>query len=335
MEYESGVMNMAKSIFGEKEQKMATSKLILLVCGCIAAVFFIIGVLNIIPTDKNNPDKTILVISFKQYDYNFDGQMEPENAINRAMDFFILGIAILIGPYGFYRNMELSRVRAIEERLPDFLRDVAEAGRFGMTLAEAIVVASTGRYGKLTPEIRKMAAQIEWGVPAAEALRLFAQRVNTPAVRRCVAIITKANDAGGNVADVLSMVAHDTKEMQLMDAQKRISMTTYLTVIYIAFFVFIVTIMILNATFLPQMAKAGKSVEEGAQALGGGGGASATKIEYKLIPEIMFVMFVSVIIHAIGDGILAGVIITGKIATGLQHSFIMVILGWLLMRFGV
>jgi len=326
---------MAKSIFGEKEQKMATSKLILLVCGCIAAVFFIIGVLNIIPTDKNNPDKTILVISFKQYDYNFDGQMEPENAINRAMDFFILGIAILIGPYGFYRNMELSRVRAIEERLPDFLRDVAEAGRFGMTLAEAIVVASTGRYGKLTPEIRKMAAQIEWGVPAAEALRLFAQRVNTPAVRRCVAIITKANDAGGNVADVLSMVAHDTKEMQLMDAQKRISMTTYLTVIYIAFFVFIVTIMILNATFLPQMAKAGKSVEEGAQALGGGGGASATKIEYKLIPEIMFVMFVSVIIHAIGDGILAGVIITGKIATGLQHSFIMVILGWLLMRFGV
>ncbi|MEM3493897.1 MAG: type II secretion protein F, partial [Thermoplasmata archaeon] len=112
-------------------------------------------------------------------------------------------------------------------------------------------------------------------------------------------------------------------------------MTTYLTVIYIAFFVFIVTIMILNATFLPQMAKAGKSVEEGAQQLGGGGGASATKIEYKLIPEIMFVMFVSVIIHAIGDGILAGVIITGKIATGLQHSFVMIIVGWILMRFMV
>ncbi|MEM3395836.1 MAG: type II secretion system F family protein [Thermoplasmata archaeon] len=326
---------MAENIFGGKEEKIPTAKKILIISGCIAAVFFIIGVLNVIPVDKNNPDKTIIMTPFKQYDYNFDGQMEPENALNRALDFFVLGIAILIGPYGFYKSMELSRVRAIEERLPEFLRDVAEAGRFGMTLAEAIVVASTGRYGKLTPEIRKMAAQIEWGVPAAEALRLFSQRVNTPAVRRCVAIITKANDAGGNVADVLSMVAHDTKEVQLMEAQKRISMTTYLTVIYIAFFVFIVTIMILNATFLPQMAKAGKSVEEGAQQLGGGGGASATKIEYKLIPEIMFVMFVSVIIHAIGDGILAGVIITGKIATGLQHSFIMVVIGWLLMRFMV
>ncbi|MCX8174091.1 MAG: type II secretion system F family protein [Thermoplasmata archaeon] len=326
---------MAENVFGGQEEKMPAAKKILIISGCIAAVFFVIGILNLIPVDKNHPDKTIVMTPFRQYDYNFDGQMEPENAMNRAMDFFILGIAILIGPYGFYKSMELSRIRGIEERLPEFLRDVAEAGRFGMTLAEAIVVASTGRYGKLTPEIRKMAAQIKWGVPAAEALRLFSVRVNTPAVRRCVAIITKANDAGGNVADVLSMVAHDTKEVQLMDAQKRISMTTYLTVIYIAFFVFIVTIMILNATFLPQMAKAGKSVEEGAQQLGGGGGASATKIEYKLIPEIMFVMFVSVMIHAIGDGILAGVIITGKIATGLQHSFIMVILGWLLMRFMV
>jgi len=326
---------MAKESFGGKE-KMPTAKLILLVSACIAVVFFIIGILNLIPVDKNNPDKTVLVTPFREYDYNFDGQLEPENAINRALDFFVLGIAVLIGPYGFYKSRELSRIRSIEERLPEFLRDVAEAGRFGMTLADAIVVASTGRYGKLTQEIRKMAAQIEWGVPVAEALRLFGERVNTPAVKRCVAIITKANDAGGNVADVLSMVSHATREVQLMDAQKRISMTTYLTVIYIAFFVFIVTIMILNATFLPQMAKAGKSVEEGTQQLGGAaGGASATKIEYKLIPEIMFVMFVSVIIHAIGDGILAGVIITGKIATGLQHSFIMVIIGWLLMRFMV
>jgi len=32
-----------------------------------------------------------------------------------------------------------------------------------MTLADAIVVASAGRYGELTPEIKKMAAQIGGG----------------------------------------------------------------------------------------------------------------------------------------------------------------------------
>ena len=87
----------------------------------------------------------------------------------------------ICGPYGFYTTYKYNKTKAIESRLPDFLRDVAEAGRFGMTLAEAIKVASRGRYGGLTPEIRRMAAQIDWGVPAAEAIRLFAERVDTPA----------------------------------------------------------------------------------------------------------------------------------------------------------
>src|SRR6266571_4390720 len=114
-----------------------------------------------------------------------------------------------------------------------------------MTLAEAIVVSSGGRYGKLTPEIKKMAAQITWGVPATEALRLFADRVKTPMVGRVVAIIVKSSDAGGDVADVLTMVSHDTKENQLTEDERRIAMSTYIAVIYISFMVFLVTICIL------------------------------------------------------------------------------------------
>jgi len=35
---------------------------------------------------------------------------------------------------------------------------------------------------------------------------------------------------------------------------------------------------------------------------------------------------VAVIVHALGDGILAGVLDTGKIANGLRHSFIMLVI---------
>src|SRR5439155_1380348 len=140
-----------------------------------------------------------------------------------------------------------------ERRLPAFLRDVAEAGRFGMTLADAIVVSGGGRYGNLTPQIKKMAAQITWGVPATEALHLFATRVKTPMIERVVAIIVKSSDAGGDVADVLTMVSHDTKENQLTEDERRIAMSTYIAVIYISFMVFLVTIWILNVTFLPKM----------------------------------------------------------------------------------
>ncbi len=249
---------------------------------------------------------------------------------NPAIDFFVLGLICLIAPYGFTMTAKLRRIAKIEERLPDFLRDVAEAGRFGMTLPDAIVVASTGRYGLLTDEIKKMASQLEWGVPVATALRLFEERVPTPLVQRVVSIVTRANEAGGNVADVLTMVAHDTREAQLAQQGRQISMLTYVTVIYISFFVFLVTIYIMAAVFLPQMILAGQGVAS--SSLAGSGGVS---LAFNYVPILFLAFLVAVIVHAVGDGIMAGVLYNGRLAEGLQHATIMLAVGWLMMRFVV
>jgi flagellar protein FlaJ len=249
---------------------------------------------------------------------------------NPAIDFFVLGLLCVIAPYGFAMTAKQRSIAKIEDRLPDFLRDVAEAGRFGMTLPDAIIVASTGRYGLLTDEIKKMASQLEWGVPVATALRLFEERVPTPLTQRVVSIITRANEAGGNVADVLSMVAHDTREAQLADQSRKISMLTYVTVIYISFFVFLVTIYIMAAVFLPQMITAGQGVAS--SSLGSSGGVS---LQFTFVPVLFLAFLVAVIVHAVGDGIMAGVLYNGRIAEGLQHATIMLAMGWLMMRFVV
>src|SRR5947208_1350806 len=206
-----------------------------------------------------------------------------QGPVERFLYWLVVGTLGFIGPYGFYVAKLQREIKQVERRLPDFLRDVAEAGRFGMTLAEAIVVSSGGRYGKLTPEIKKMAAQITWGVPATEALRLFATRVKTPMVGRVVAIIVKSSDAGGDVADVLTMVSHDTKENQLTEDERRIAMSTYIAVIYISFMVFLVTIWILNVTFLPKMLEASGALEGGAGAALAGASPLANNL-----PEVVF-----------------------------------------------
>ncbi len=246
------------------------------------------------------------------------------------IDYIFFGLIAICAPYGFYTSMKHKRIREIETRLPDFLRDVAEAGRFGMTLAEAIKVSSRGRYGRLSGEIRRMAAQIDWGVPASDALRLFAERVNTPLVTRMVSIIIKANDAGGNVADVLTMVAHDARENMLNLSERKLAMSTYTVVIYIAFAVFIFTIFILNSTFLPKMVEAGSAVAEGTEDLAGGGSMGGIAlIHTDVIPTVQIIFIISVIIHAVGDGILAGVLQDGRISNGLRHSSIMLLMGFI------
>jgi len=253
---------------------------------------------------------------------------DEQAGLNPALDWAVLGILILIGPYGFLMAAKLRKVRKIEERLPDFLRDVAEAGRFGMTLPDAIIVASRGRYGMLTEEIKRMASQLEWGVPVATALQLFEDRIKTPLISRVVSIVTRANQAGGNVADVLGMVAHDTREIQLSQEQRRITMLRYVTVIWISFFVFLVTIYIMAAVFLPQMVLAGKGISSGSLA-----SAGAVTLSFGYVPILFVAFLVAVIVHAVGDGIMAGVLTNGRISEGLQHATVLLVIGWAMMRF--
>lgn len=290
---------------------------------------------RILATEKADKTRTILGVSIGLMAlFIFLGIIDYIGSLNLPLewiDYVIFAILAFLGPYGFYTTRKEAHVKEIETRLPDFLRDVAEAGRFGMTLADAIVIASAGRYGRLTPEIKKMAAQIEWGVPASEAIRLFSERTKTPLVTRMTSIIMKANDAGGNVADVLTMVSHDAKETILTQQERAVTMQTYVMVVYISFFVFIATILILEGQFLPKMEEAGNTVNQKARDIGLQS-IPGVSIHADVIGEISFIFLLSVVVHAVGDGILAGVIQNGSIPIGMRHSFIMLLIGFILLR---
>jgi len=290
-------------------QKADRQKAVVAVSCVLLVVFSFVAFLNVI----------------NSVSLGFRGDQGPAE---RGLYWMVIAILGFIGPYGFFMAKKAREIKLIERRLPDFLRDVAEAGRFGMTLADAIVVSSSGRYGKLTPEIKKMAAQITWGVPATEALQLFAERVKTPMVGRIVAIIVKSSDAGGDVADVLTMVSHDTKENQLTEDERRIAMSTYIAVIYISFMVFLVTIWILNVTFLPKMLEASGALSGGVNG-GALGGASPLATDLPgVVKSIRLAFFIATIVHGLGDGILAGVLDTGRIPNGLRHSFVMLLIAF-------
>ncbi len=106
-------------------------------------VFLLIALLNLIQS---------INIGFRPVDPT-ERLTNQQLALSRFLTWMTIAVIALIGPYGFFLGKKQRDIKAIERRLPDFLRDVAEAGRFGMTLADAIVVSSSGRYGRLTPEI--------------------------------------------------------------------------------------------------------------------------------------------------------------------------------------
>ncbi|RLF51881.1 MAG: hypothetical protein DRN11_02055, partial [Thermoplasmata archaeon] len=109
-----------------------------------------------------------------------------------SIDFAIFAILSIIGPFGFYEYARYRKINLMEERFPEFLRDLAESRKAGMTMAKAVEMAARGDYGYLTPEIKKMAVQISWGLPFSEAFKRFGERLKTPLIQRTTTMVVKA-----------------------------------------------------------------------------------------------------------------------------------------------
>ncbi len=259
----------------------------------------------------------------------FVGQLDSLGGLTfeerHSTDFFVFAILVGIGPAGYLHNREQNRIQAIDDRLPEFLRDLAESQRTGMTLTQAVITASKGNYGALTPEIKKMAAQIEWGVSFERALTSFAERVDTPLVQRTVSLVIEASNSGGEVMEVLEAAAEDAREIQQIEHERQSGMQIYVMIIYIAFLVFIGVIAILNTKFMPEVAKA----------VSGASGVSVGSITFEEFDMQVFqtLFFHAAIIQGLGGGFVAGSMEEGRPAAGLKHAFAMTMGAYLVFRF--
>jgi flagellar protein FlaJ len=227
---------------------------------------------------------------------------------------------VTCGPVGYFSYARERQIQQLEDRFPDFLRDLNESYGAGLTMAQAIRVAARGDYGRLNPEIRRMAHQVSWGTPFPEALKMFADRVGTPIVTRAVALIIKATRAGGNAKDVLAAAARDSREIKALQNERKLSMTLYVIVIYVAFGVFLGVVAALQGLLVPALLKStGASIPgQGIGSVVAAGGVTLT--DYRLI-------YLGIgVVQALGSGIVAGVMAEGSYAAGLKHSTILIAL---------
>jgi len=240
-----------------------------------------------------------------------------------GVDFLIFAALSGTGIYGFYEMMRLRRVYKIDTIFPDFVRDLAESRRAGMTFTKAILFASKGNYGILTPEIQKISQQVSWGSSVTDALLAFSSRVRTKSIRRTISLIIEASKSGGNVADVLDVAARDAREIKMLEAERKANMGSYVVVVYVGMFVFLAIILILCTSFIPAMVGG-----EGAAGMQGvmGGGNFATQ------SEITTTFFYACIIQAFGSGLVAGVFEDGTFTASVKHVFIMVFSSWFVFK---
>ncbi len=229
----------------------------------------------------------------------------PFDPIFGVSVFFI----ILFLPYGYFDNIEMKMVYDAERRVPDFLRDLAEYTTFGMPISAAIVRASSGEYGSLTGEIRRVASMISWGISVEEALKDFGKSIGSDNVIRAGKIIVKAAESGSNISDVMTMVSDFYSQMHLLRNSRFAEMKNYTMVMMISYGVFLFVMITLDIDFLPKIGVGGFSLGTG----------SATSS----IAGVKEAFNMGLVVQGAGTGIISGVLRDGRVSSGIMLAGIM------------
>jgi len=159
----------------------------------------------------------------------------------------IIAVFVSTGPYFLYRYSRLMWLRSLEQQFPNFVRDLADSSRSGMSFAEAIRLATKAHYGKLSPEIEKINNRLSWGTPFLRTLDIFGKDVkDSKPITEALEIIRQSYESGGSIAATLDSVARDMVMLKEAEAERSSLVKQQVMIMYGIFFMFLgISIMII------------------------------------------------------------------------------------------
>ena len=231
------------------------------------------------------------------------------------MAFFVLAFPFIIFSYRKYRKS-----KNIETMFGFFLRDFVENIRGGLTVPQAFKALSKNDYGDLTPYVKKMAAQIDWGIPVEDVLVSFAKEVKSKNISRVVSSVIESHRFGGNLADTFQGLLKVVQQIERLRKERMSYLQSQIITGYIVFFVFL-GVMIGMAKFLVPSMTVNAMPSAGIQ------GTSSIGNEFRTILRNL------ILIQGFFAGIAIGKMAEGSEIAGLKHSFFMMFIGGLMATF--
>jgi flagellar protein FlaJ len=257
---------------------------------------------------------TIFIVGFYVILFGFSAVGSLNLTLYSQLDFVFLAILFLIGPIGFFYYLELKKKKEIQRHLPDFLIEVGDSLNTGMTIFNAIKVSSKAHYGRLSNEIKRMKAQLSWGISIKEVFINFAERTKSAIVQRIIITINRGLIMGGNTSKIFKAASREVDQVNQLENQRQVNMSIYTIVILLCFFVFLAIIVILDLTIFTSFfeIQESQSVQIGSFVL---------SVFDPLV--LKYTLYSFVFVQSIGAGLLSGFMMDGNLSSGIRFSCIL------------
>lgn len=250
--------------------------------------------------------------------------------LHEKIFFFILGIALVVGIFPFFVTflLQMEKEKEKETMFLEFSRNLVESVKSGTPISRSILNTRSKDFGSLSPHINKLANQISLGIPVKEALEIFARDVNNKTISRAITLISEAEQAGGEIENILESVAKSVSQTEELKKERKAAIYNLVVQGYIIFFIFIIIMLVMEFKILPMTTglSSGLGGVGGAEGLGGiGFEASAIDVN-----EISNIFLYLLLVQGFFAGLTIGKLAEGSIKSGIKHSFILLALAFLI-----
>lgn len=243
--------------------------------------------------------------------------MDAPDALARTVDATIVEAAILaLLVFTAFYELRARYLSAVERALPGFLSELGDRHGIGMALSDSISALADRDMGRLDPEIRRMRRDFRLGATADDALRRFANRIRSPVVTRVVVLLAAAADTADRLGPVIEALARRAELTHRLRRERAIEMSLYVVIIYIAYAVFLLILVVLHDVFIPQLPSG--DITASTFQLGGSFDAEA----YRMI------FFHMAVLQGVLSGLVGGKMSDGTAAAGAKHALVMVVLAY-------
>jgi archaeal flagellar protein FlaJ len=245
------------------------------------------------------------------------GVISPTFLMTYINEVFFISILVVLVPSAILDLQHQRWLSSIEDQMPLLVRGVAESQETGMTLIKALekVVDSKMVSGPLSKEVKQLVVQMSWGTSFEDALTNFKNHVDSPIVNRFCVLVLEASRSGGTIKKVFTATSGFMEEMKEIDRDTSAQMKPYTIVIYAAFLVFMVTAILLVRSFFAPMAGSQQILSQATVS-----GTSGFKDFF----------YKNMMVSAVTGGLMAGKIGERRVAGGLKHGIILVLLGYVI-----
>ena len=236
-------------------------------------------------------------------------------------DLVVQSVLLVLGSFAMVRLVYTRRIARIEQATPELLERLASLNEAGMTIVESLRRVRGNDVGALTPEVKRIWADISMGANIDDALVRFGRRVRTTPITRVVTLLAHSMRASGELGPVLRIAATQARSELKLKHRRRQNMLTYLVVIYISFAVFLVIIVAVQEVLVPSL-PSNVPTPSGNNRLGVGTEAfsrfgKVDKAAYTLV------FFHTALVQAVLTGFIGGQLGEGTLKDGAKHAAVL------------